>query len=51
MISKVDGYFGKQTLAIVNLYKDKYGLANTGDYAGWWIIRLGCICSVIYLGN
>ena len=31
---KVDGYFGKQTLAIVNLYKDKYGLANTGDYAG-----------------
>lgn len=31
---KVDGYFGDQTLAIVNEYKKKYGLANTCDYEG-----------------
>ncbi len=31
---QVDGYFGKQTLAAVNDYKNKYGLGNTGEYAG-----------------
>ncbi len=31
---EVDGYFGKQTLAVVNDYKNKYGLGNTGEYAG-----------------
>ncbi|MDA8235000.1 MAG: peptidoglycan-binding protein [Clostridia bacterium] len=31
---EVDGYFGKQTLAAVNGYKNKYGLGNTGEIAG-----------------
>jgi flagellum-specific peptidoglycan hydrolase FlgJ len=31
---KVDGYFGNQTLSVVNEYKTKYGITNTGDLAG-----------------
>jgi len=31
---KEDGFFGKETLAAVNRYKEKYGLWNFGEYEG-----------------
>ncbi len=45
---KVDGYFGKETLGVVNAYKEEFGLTNTGDFEGvvdnqMWLYLFGTL--------